>query len=106
MTARDRCAPGSLVSHPEMAKGCLIRDFEPCLPSLDGKQGARPLHIERLKSKPRAALGDVSLAVPSRGRLFLRGRVCRASRAAVLRRNEQTRFSSASDDEVGGFRAR
>jgi hypothetical protein len=28
------------------------------------------------------------------------------SRAAVLRRNEQTRFSSASDDEVAGSRAR
>jgi hypothetical protein len=26
------------------------------------------------------------------------------SRAAVLRRSEPTRFSSASDDEVGGFR--
>ena len=28
------------------------------------------------------------------------------SRAAVLRRREGTRFSSPSDDEVGGFRAR
>jgi hypothetical protein len=28
------------------------------------------------------------------------------SRAAVLRRNEPTRFSSASDDEVGGYKAR
>ena len=28
------------------------------------------------------------------------------SRAAVLRRNERTRVSSASDDEVGGFPAR
>ena len=28
------------------------------------------------------------------------------SRGAVLRRRESTRFSSASDDEVGGFRAR
>jgi hypothetical protein len=28
------------------------------------------------------------------------------SRAAVLRRSERTRFSSASADEVGGFRAR
>jgi hypothetical protein len=28
------------------------------------------------------------------------------SRAAVLRRREQRRFSSASDDEVGGFHAR
>jgi hypothetical protein len=26
-------------------------------------------------------------------------------RAAVLRRSEKTRFSSSSDDEVGGFRA-
>ena len=34
------------------------------------------------------------------------GRECRESRAAVLRRSEQTRFSSASDDEVGGFHAR
>ena len=33
-----------------------------------------------------------------------RGRERRESRAAVLRRSEQTRFSSASDDEVGGFR--
>jgi hypothetical protein len=30
----------------------------------------------------------------------------RESRAAVLRRSEPTRFSSASDDEVGGFTAR
>jgi hypothetical protein len=28
------------------------------------------------------------------------------SRAAVLRRNEGTRFSSRSDDEVGGYLAR
>jgi hypothetical protein len=28
------------------------------------------------------------------------------SRAAVLRRNEPTRFSSARDDEVGGYGAR
>ncbi|HEX5907468.1 MAG TPA: hypothetical protein VFY56_10665, partial [Propionibacteriaceae bacterium] len=28
------------------------------------------------------------------------------SRAAVLRRSEPTRFSSASDDKVGGFLAR
>jgi hypothetical protein len=28
------------------------------------------------------------------------------NRAAVLRRSEQTRFSSARDDEVGGFHAR
>jgi hypothetical protein len=28
------------------------------------------------------------------------------SRAAVLRRSERRRFSSASDDEVGGFHAR
>jgi hypothetical protein len=28
------------------------------------------------------------------------------NRAAVLRRSEQTRCSSASDDEVGGFHAR
>ena len=28
------------------------------------------------------------------------------SRPAVLRRSERTRFSSASDDEVGGFQAR
>ena len=28
------------------------------------------------------------------------------SRTTVLRRSEQIRFSSASDDEVGGFRAR
>jgi hypothetical protein len=28
------------------------------------------------------------------------------SRAAVLRRNEPTRFSSASDDKVGGLPAR
>jgi len=36
------------------------------------------------------------------------GRNLRASvsRAAVLRRSERTRFSSASADEVGGFRAR
>ena len=27
------------------------------------------------------------------------------SRAAVLRRSEWTRFSSTSDEEVGGFRA-
>jgi len=33
------------------------------------------------------------------------GRILRASvsRAAVLRRSERTRFSSASADEVGGF---
>ena len=31
-----------------------------------------------------------------------RGRERRESRAAVLRRNEQTRVLSASDDEVGG----
>jgi hypothetical protein len=30
----------------------------------------------------------------------------RISRAAVLRRREQTRSSSANDDEVGGDRAR
>src|SRR5688500_6609563 len=30
----------------------------------------------------------------------------RISRAAVLRRSEQTRLLSANDDEVGGFRAR
>ena len=34
------------------------------------------------------------------------GRERRESRAAVLGRSEQTRFSSASDDEVGGFQAR
>jgi len=28
------------------------------------------------------------------------------SRAAVLRRSEATRFSSPSDDEVGGYKAR
>jgi hypothetical protein len=28
------------------------------------------------------------------------------SRAAVLRRSEPTRFSSANDDEVGGYPAR
>ena len=34
------------------------------------------------------------------------GRERRQSSSAVLRRNEQARFSSASDDEVGGFHAR
>ena len=34
------------------------------------------------------------------------GRERRESRPAALRRSEQTRFSSASDDEVGGFHAR
>jgi hypothetical protein len=41
-----------------------------------------------------------------RERLKIERRERRESRAAVLRRNEQTRFSSASDDEVGGFHAR
>ena len=31
---------------------------------------------------------------------------CTGWRAAVLRRSESTRFSSASDDKVGGFPAR
>ena len=39
-------------------------------------------------------------------RQLITGRERRESRAAVLRRSEQTRFSSASDDEVGGFQAR
>ena len=39
-------------------------------------------------------------------RQLITGRERRESRAAVLRRSEQTCFSSASDDEVGGFQAR
>jgi hypothetical protein len=39
-------------------------------------------------------------------RQLIIGRERRESRTAALRRSEQTRFSSASDDEVGGFHAR
>src|SRR6476620_10732189 len=39
-------------------------------------------------------------------RQLITGRERRESRAAVLRRSEQTCFSSTSDDEVGGFQAR
>ena len=39
-------------------------------------------------------------------RQLITGREHRESRTAALRRSEQTRFSSASDDEVGGFHAR
>jgi apolipoprotein N-acyltransferase len=40
----------------------------------------------------------------SRGAKLEQGSI--GSRAAVLRRNEQTRFSSASDDDVGGLQSR
>jgi len=39
-------------------------------------------------------------------RQLITGRERRESRSAALRRSEQARFSSASDDEVGGFHAR
>jgi hypothetical protein len=65
MRARDRCAPGSLVSHPEMAGGCLIRDFEPCLPSLDGKQDAHPVQLSGPSRSPGQLLAmSVSQCLP------------------------------------------
>jgi hypothetical protein len=52
----------------------------------------------------RASLVPVGHSLASAGQGC--GDALHGSRAAVLRRSEETCFSSPSDDEVGGYRAR